>query len=94
MRTLNTTAGGVAFLLAAVAAGPGPAQVLPWKEACLAIQPTIACTADNRSIMEDAIAGCRTAADKPACHKRYVIQLREQPAGRPAIIRGSRRTTD
>jgi len=87
-------ASGLALLLSALATGPGSAQVLPWKEACLAIQPTIACTADNRVVIEEAMASCRTAANKPACHKRYVIQLRERPTGRPSIIRGSKSSTD
>lgn len=84
------TASGLAFLLAALAAAPGWAESLPWKEACLAIQPTIACQAENRSVIEEAIASCRTAADKPACHKRYIVQLRERPTGPPTVIRGSR----
>ena len=84
------TVSGLAFLVAALAAGPGSAQILPWKEACLAIQPTIACNAENRTVIEEALASCRTAADKPACHKRYITQLRERPTGPPAIIRGSK----
>jgi hypothetical protein len=85
------TATGLAFLLAALATtGPGSAQTLPWKEACLAIEPTIACKAENRSVIEEALASCRTAADKPACHKRYIVRLRERPTGPPTVIRGSR----
>jgi hypothetical protein len=90
MRNPAITATGLAFLLTALAAGPGSAQNLPWKEACLAIQPTIACKAENRAVIEEAIASCRTAADKPACHKRYITQLRDRPTGPSAIIRGSR----
>lgn len=90
MRNPKITATGLAFLLAALAAGPGSAQTLPWKEACLAIQPTIACKAENRAVIEEALASCRTATDKPACHKRYIVQLRERPTGPPTVIRGSR----
>ena len=90
MRNARIIASGIVFLLATLAAGPASAQNLPWKEACLAIQPTVACTAENRTVMEEAIASCRTAADKPACHKRYITQLRERPTGPPAIIRGSK----
>jgi hypothetical protein len=75
---------------AALAAASASAQVLPWKEACLAIQPTIACTAENRGVIEEAIASCRTAADKAACHKAYLTQLRDRPRGPPAVIRGSK----
>jgi len=91
MRNPEMTASALAFLVAALAAGPGLAQNLPWKDACLAIQPTIACEGENRSVIEEAIANCRTATDKPACHKRYIVQLREPPpAGPPTIIRGSK----
>lgn len=84
------TASGLAFLLAVLAAGPGSAQTLPWKDACLAIEPTIACSAENRGVIEEAMASCRTAADKPVCHKRYIVQLRERPTGPPTVIRGSK----
>ena len=82
----------LAVLAAAIGlpAAPGSAQVLPWKEACLAIQPTIACTAEHRGVIEEAMASCRPAADKPACHKRYLAQLRERPTGPPTVIRGSK----
>jgi hypothetical protein len=73
-----------------LAMAPGSAQVLPWKEACIAIEPTIACKAENRTVIEEAMASCRTAADKPVCHKSYLRQLRERPKGPPAVIRGSR----
>jgi hypothetical protein len=90
MRNPKIAATGLAFLLAALAAGRASAQTLPWKEACLAIQPTIACGAENRTMIEEAMANCRTAADKPACHKRYIVQLRERPTGPPTVIRGSK----
>ena len=90
MRNPQITASGLAFLVAVLVAGPGSAQNLPWKEACLAIEPTIACKAENRSAIEEAIASCRTVADKPACHKRYITKLRDRPTGPPAVIRGSR----
>jgi hypothetical protein len=54
-----------------------------------AITPTIACTAANRPAIEEAIAGCRAAGDKPACHRRYLVQQHERPAAAPTIIRGS-----
>lgn len=72
----------------ALATGPVMAETLAWKQACIAIQPTIACTAANRPAIEDAIASCRTADDKPACHRRYLSQQRERPATAPTIIRG------
>jgi hypothetical protein len=62
MRNPKITASGLAFLLATLATGPGSAQNLPWKDACLAIQPTIACKAENRTVIEEALFNCRTAA--------------------------------
>jgi len=34
------------------------------------------------------MASCRTAADKPVCHRGYLLQQREGPAKAPTIIRG------
>jgi hypothetical protein len=80
----------VAATAIALALRPGAAETLPWKDACVAIQPTIACTAANRPAIEDAMTSCRKAEDKPACHRRYLIRQQERPATAPRIIRGGR----
>jgi hypothetical protein len=53
---------------------PGSAQTPAWREACTAIQPTIPCNVENRFAIEDAMRRCRTAADKPSCHRDLLAQ--------------------
>ena len=76
-------------LAIALAATPGAAQQMPWQQACAAIRPTVACTAENRVAIEEAMAQCRRAGDQPACQRAYLTRP-QGPAPPPTIFRGGR----
>ncbi len=77
-----------AALAIGVALRPAIADPLPWQAACIAIQPTVSCTAENRFAIEAAMERCRGATDKPVCHRNQLTQ--QQAQSPPTILRGGR----